>query len=47
MSSDLSRQNPVRKHKNNLSIHEEINMSVKSDREEVDQNYIEDALELA
>jgi hypothetical protein len=32
MSSELNKPLPARKHKNNMSIHEEVNVSVKSDR---------------
>jgi hypothetical protein len=31
MSSELNKPLPARKHKNNMSIHEEVNVSVKSD----------------
>jgi hypothetical protein len=32
MSSELNKPLPARKHKNNMSIHEEVSVSVKSDR---------------
>lgn len=41
VSTDLGKQNNTRRQRAHLSIHEEINMSVKSDKEEIDPMNIE------